>query len=229
MTARRFVTSAALAVAIAVCAPPARAQVLKSGVADLNAVPEATLATMPGITPAIAKAFVDQRPFASIVEANAFLVSQKLTSEQLTALYEKAFVHVNLNTATNEQILLIPNISQSPKTARRITTEFVGYRPWKTVAQFDREFGKYVDPDGRVDLVVTPAETNRLKRYVFIPLNLNTATDEQFLTIPSMAQRMLIEFKEYRPWKTKEQFDREIGKYVGPKETARLWRFMVIE
>jgi hypothetical protein len=39
---------------------------------------------------------------------------------------------------------------------------------------------------------------------------------------------MTIEFKEYRPWKTKEQFDREIGKYVGPQETARLWRYVVI-
>jgi hypothetical protein len=40
---------------------------------------------------------------------------------------------------------------------------------------------------------------------------------------------MLREFKEYRPWRTKEQFDREIGKYVDAKETARLWRFMVIQ
>ena len=39
---------------------------------------------------------------------------------------------------------------------------------------------------------------------------------------------MLKEFKEYRPWKTKEQFEKEISKYVGPKETARLWRYVVI-
>lgn len=190
----------------------ARAQVLKGGIEDLNGVPEATLAAMPNMTPAIAKAFVDKRPFATIVEANAFLLSQKLTQDQLTALYEKAFVPLNLNTATNEEILLVPKI------ARRMTIEFAEYRPWKTAEQFDRQIGKYV---GQV-------ETDRLKQYVFVPLDLNTATDEQFLTIPDMARRMLIEFKEYRPWKTKEQFDREIGKYVGPKETARLWRYMVI-
>jgi hypothetical protein len=40
---------------------------------------------------------------------------------------------------------------------------------------------------------------------------------------------MVREFKEYRPWKTKEQFDKEIGKYVGAKETARLWRYVVIQ
>lgn len=42
-------------------------------------------------------------------------------------------------------------------------------------------------------------------------------------------QRMVREFKEYRPWTTKEQFEKEIGKYVGAKEVARLWRYVVIE
>ncbi|MEO8482140.1 MAG: hypothetical protein ABI634_08025 [Acidobacteriota bacterium] len=190
----------------------ARAQVLKGGIDDLNGIPEATLASLPNMTPAIAKAFVEKRPFATITEANAFLLGQKLTQDQLAALYEKAFVPINLNAGTNEEILLVPKI------ARRMTIEFAEYRPWKTTEQFDRQISKYVGQP----------ETDRLKQYVFIPLDLNTATDEQFLTIPSMARRMLIEFKEYRPWKTKEQFDREIGKYVGPKETARLWRYMVI-
>jgi DNA uptake protein ComE-like DNA-binding protein len=182
------------------------------GLADLNGVPEATLATLPGMTPAIAKAFVAARPFPTIVEAHAFLQGQKLTPDQLSALYGKAFVHVNLNTAKAPEILLIPKI------ANRMTREFEEYRPWKTMAQFDREIGKYVGA----------AETNRLKQYVFIPLDLNAATDDQFKTIPSLPSNMLREFKEYRPWKTKTQFDREIGKYVGEKETARLWRFMVI-
>jgi len=212
MTFKRIVLLGTMLMSAFALDATARAQVLKGGIEDLNGVPEATLAAMPNMTPAIAKAFVEKRPFATIVEANAFLLGQKLTQEQATALYEKAFVPLNLNTVTSEEILLVPKI------ARRMTIEFPEYRPWKTTEQFDRQIGKYV---GQV-------ETDRLKQYVFIPLDLNTATDEQFLTIPDMARRMLIEFKEYRPWKTKEQFDREIGKYVGPKETARLWRYMVI-
>ena len=39
---------------------------------------------------------------------------------------------------------------------------------------------------------------------------------------------MVREFMEYRPWKTFAQFDKEIGKYVGAKETARLWRYVTI-
>jgi hypothetical protein len=40
---------------------------------------------------------------------------------------------------------------------------------------------------------------------------------------------MSAELMEYRPWKTWAQFDKEIGKYVGAKETARLWRFVTIQ
>lgn len=182
------------------------------GLQDLNAIPESALAALPNMTPAIAKAFVSARPFPTIVEANAFLLGQKLTQEQISAIYERAFVHLNLNTATAPEILLVPRI------ARRMTREFEEYRPWVNFAQFDREIGKYVDA----------AEVARLKQYVFIPLNLNTATDDQFKTIPQLGPSMLREFKEYRPWKTQAQFEKEIGKYVDAKEVARLWRFMVI-
>jgi DNA uptake protein ComE-like DNA-binding protein len=206
---RSFILAAALVLVVA--AVPTHAQV-GQGILDLNAVPEATLATMPGMTTAIAKAFVAARPFATIVDANTFLLGQKVTAEQLTPLYEKAFIHLNLNTATAPEILLVPRI------ARRMTREFEEYRPWRTFEQFDREIGKYVDG----------AEVARLKSYGFIPIDLNTGTNDQFKTIPSLAGNMVREFNEYRPWKTKEQFDREIGKYVGAKETARLWRFVVI-
>jgi DNA uptake protein ComE-like DNA-binding protein len=198
-------------VALAMPAAPAGAQV-GQGLLDLNGVPEATLATLPGMTPAIAKAVVSRRPFATIVEANAFLIDQKLTAAQLATLYEKAFVHVNLNTGTAAEIILIP------RAGKRMAREFEEYRPWVNFGQFDKEIGKYVDA----------TEVNRLKQYVFIPLDLNRATDEQFKTIPNLPGKMVREFNEYRPWKTKAQFDKEIGKYVDAKETARLWRFMVI-
>ena len=49
------------------------------------------------------------------------------------------------------------------------------------------------------------------------------------MTIPGVGKRMVGEFKEYRPWKTKEQFEKEIGKYVNAKEVQRLWRYVVID
>jgi DNA uptake protein ComE-like DNA-binding protein len=216
MKTNRFIaTIAGLATALAL-GVVLHGQVGK-GIMDLNALSEKELSSLPNMTPAIAKAFVGKRPFASIVDANAFLLSQGLTQEQATAIYDKAFIHLNLNTATGPEILLIPRI------AKRMTIEFAEYRPWKSWAQFDKEIGKYVKQN--------PGELDRLRMYVFIPINLNTASDEDIMTIPGMTPKMLVEFKEYRPWKSKAQFDKEIGKYLtqNPGELARLWRYVTIE
>lgn len=195
-------------------ATSAQAQVGKSlGVVDANLVPEADLLKMPNMTPAIVKVILEKRPFNSIVELNKLLLEQGLKQEQANELYTKAFVHVNLNTGTNEEILLIPGAG------RRMTIEFPEYRPWVSWAQFDREISKYIGQEA----------TDKLKQYVFIPVKLNTATNEDILSIPGAGQRMVREFNEYRPWTSKAQFDREISKYVGQKETDRLWRFVVID
>jgi len=189
-------------------------QVGKSlGIVDANIAPEKDLLTFPHMTPTIVKGIIEKRPFGNITDLNKHLLSQGLTPDQAMQFYTKAFIHINLNTATSEEILLVPGAG------RRMTREFAEYRPWKTWAQFDKEIGKYVGPEA----------TDKLKQYCFIPINLNTATDEDILSIPGAGPRMVREFKEYRPWKTKAQFDKEIGKYVGEKETERLWRFTTIQ
>ena len=207
----------AIVAALLVAAPAVSrvdAQVAKSlGVVDANTAPEKDLVAMPHMTPAIVKGLIEKRPFASITDLNAYLLSQKLTQEQAMAFYEKAFVHINLNTATPEEILLVPGAG------KRMVREFAEYRPWKTWAQFDKEIGKYVGAE----------KTAQLAQYCFIPVKLNTATDADILTIPNAGPRMVREFKEYRPWKSKEQFMKEIGKYVGARETERLWRYVVID
>ena len=213
MTARKLWVFAAL-LSLVAAAPAVHAQVGKSqGVVDANTAAEADLAKMPHMTPAIAKALVGVRPFKNITELNTFLIGQGLKQEEAMDFYQKAFVHINLNTATRDEILLVPGAGQ------RMTREFAEYRPWKTWAQFDKEIGKYVGADA----------TAKLAQYCFIPINLNTATDADFLTIPGVGPRMVGEFKEYRPWKSWEQFDKEIGKYVDAKEVARLKRYLVID
>jgi DNA uptake protein ComE-like DNA-binding protein len=203
-------TLAAVGVTIGLGAT-AHAQVAK-GLVDPNVAVEKELLGLPHMTPAIVKGILDKRPFSSVTELNAFLTSQSLTPTQLGELYAKAFVHVNLNTAPAEEILLIPGAG------RRMAREFAEYRPWKSFAQFDKEIGKYVDA----------AQVARLEQYCFIPIDLNTASDEDILSIPGLGPRMLREFKEYRPYKVIEQFRKEIGKYVDAKEVARLERYVTI-
>lgn len=64
---------------------------------------------------------------------------------------------------------------------------------------------------------------------MFVPINLNTASDEDILTIPGVGKRMLREFKEYRPYANMEQFRKEIGRYVDQKEVARLERYVTLK
>jgi len=195
-------------------AAPVVAQVGKSqGVVDANTIPEAELVKLPGMTPAIAKALVAARPFDNIIALNTFLTGQKLTQDQASALYRHMFVNINLNTASAAEIMLVPGAG------KRMAHEFEEYRPWKSYAQFEKEIGKYVDAK----------EVARLAQYTFIPLNLNTASQADFMTIPGAGKRMAHEFEEYRPWKTQAQFEKEIGKYVDAKEVKRFWRYMVIQ
>lgn len=189
------------------------AQVGKSlTIVDPNVVAEAELAKLPHMNAAIAKALVARRPFLTMTALDMFLQGQKLTRAQLTELYGRLFLHINLNTATSEEIQLIPNLGA------RMLREFLEYRPYKALAVFHREIDKYVDD----------AELARLEQYVFVPIDLNTASDADILTIPGLGNRMLREFKEYRPYKAMEQFRREMGKYVSKEEVARLERYVAI-
>ncbi|MGH9346685.1 MAG: hypothetical protein ACRD26_05400 [Vicinamibacterales bacterium] len=202
----------ALIVILALASATADAQTgRRQQVLDPNVAGEKELVALPNLTPAIVKAILDGRPFMNMIELDA-LLARSLQRPQLTELYRRLFIHLNLNTASKEEIRLIPGMGE------RMLHEFEEYRPYKAMAQFRREIGKYVDD----------AEVARLEQYVFVPINLNTATDEDILTIPGVGNRMLHEFKEYRPYKSMEQFRREIGKYVNDRELARLERYVTL-
>ena len=181
------------------------------GLANPDLASEKELLALPHMNAKIVKEIMERRPFLKMAGLNEVL-APSLSKDQLGELYGKMFVQINLNTATDEEILMIPG------TGKRILREFLEYRPYKTLAQFHKEIGKYVDNK----------ELARLEQYVFVPINLNTASDEDILSIPGMGKRMLHEFKEYRPYANIEKFRKEIGKYVDKKEVARLERYVTV-
>jgi DNA uptake protein ComE-like DNA-binding protein len=189
-----------------------RAQVGRSeGLVNPDLASEKELLAMPHMNATIVKSIMERRPFLKMTDLNS-LLAQSLSKEQLAELYGKMFVQINLNTATDEEILMIPG------TGKRMLREFLEYRPYKMLAQFHKEIGKYVNDK----------ELARLEQYVFVPINLNTGSDEDILSIPGTGKRMLREFKEYRPYTNIEQFRKEIGKYVDKKEVARLERYVTL-
>ena len=183
----------------------------RGDVLDANTASEKQLQSVPGLTPVLVKGLLERRPFQSMTDLDTVL-APSLSREQRTDVYRRLFVQINLNNASDAEILLIPGVGN------RMLEEFKEYRPYKALAQFRREIGKYVDDK----------ELARLEQYVFVPINLNTATDADILSIPGVGQRMLTEFKEYRSYKAMQQFRREIGKYVDDREVARLERYVTL-
>ena len=150
---RYVVLCAALAAALVITSRPAYSQVGKPvTIVDANLVTEADLAKLPHMNATLAKAVIAKRPFKTVKDLDAALSSLK--KEERTELYAKLFVPINLNTATDEEILLIPGVGT------RMLREFKEYRPYTALAQFHREIGKYVDN----------TELARLEQYVFVPV-----------------------------------------------------------
>jgi DNA uptake protein ComE-like DNA-binding protein len=71
--------------------------------------------------------------------------------------------------------------------------------------------------------------TEELYKKVFVPLNLNTTAEADFMIIPRVGKRMAHEFEEYRPYTSVKQFKKEIGKYVDEKELKRLERLVYLK
>jgi DNA uptake protein ComE-like DNA-binding protein len=193
---------------------PVQAQVGKSmGLLDANRATEQELMSVPQMNATLVKSIIEKRPFGNVTELAAVL-SPTLSKAQLTEVYGKLFVHANLNSATDDEFLSIPAAQPN-----RILREFKEYRPYKNLSVFHREMRKYWDE----------AEVSRLEQYVFVPVNLNTATDEEILSIPAaQPNRILREFKEYRPYTSMEQFHKEMRKYWDEKEVNRLQRYVTL-
>lgn len=170
-----------------------------------NLAAKEELMSLDGVDEGLAQQIIDGRPFLGMNDFYT-LVSAAIDASNLEAFLTTCFAPLNLNTATEKEFKMVPGVGD------KMAHEFEEYRPYKKVAQFRREMGKYVDE----------AEIARYEKYVFVPVELNSATAEEILAIPGVGDRMLHEFEEYRPYKSMEQFRREISKYVDDKELERL-------
>jgi DNA uptake protein ComE-like DNA-binding protein len=181
----------------------------RQGMIEPNIADEKDLSKLPHLNSALAKGIVERRPFANMMDLHKFLI-QSFDNKQLSELYTKMFLPINLNMATREEIMLIPGMGN------RMVREFLEYRPYTAITQFRKEIGKYVDE----------VEVARLEKYVFVPINLNSATDETLLSIPGLTPELLRALKDHRPFKNPQEFRSEIAKYMSANELGRLERYL---
>ena len=179
---------------------------------DANTIAEADLAKLPGMTTAIARNHGGQAPVPAVTALDQFLSGAGLTREQITTLYGTHLRPRQFENASREEILLIPGVGN------RMLHEFEEYRPYAALAVFHREIDKYVDD----------AELARLEQYVFVPIDLNTASDADILTIPGLGEPDAAGVQGIPSIRRHRTFRREIGKYVSKEEVARLERYVTV-
>lgn len=118
---------------------------------DPNQATAQELAAIPGFDQALADAVVAGRPYADMTGVEK-VIAPRLSEEQRDSVYTRLWKPINLNSATREEILLVPGVGE------RMAHEFEEYRPYSNIEQFRREIGKYVNE----------AEVARLERFVTI-------------------------------------------------------------
>ena len=132
-------------------APAAPVSTAVDGVFNPETATREELIQLPGMTEAFADQIIAARPIDNMLEVDGVLAAS-LTEEQRDTIYTRLWKPLDLNTASAQEILLIPGVGP------RLQHEFEEYRPYTDMAQFRREIGKYVDN----------TEVERLAKYVTI-------------------------------------------------------------
>ena len=100
-----------LIAAILFASVPAVAQSARPALLNPNTATEAQLVSMPHLNAQIAQAIIAKRPFAAPKDLDCVLAAS-LNETQRQQLYTRMFVPLNLNTATPDDIMLIPGMSR---------------------------------------------------------------------------------------------------------------------
>ena len=111
---------------------------------------------------------------------------------------------LNLNTATREQLLTIPNMGD------RMVREFFEYRPYLSIQQFRREIGKYVSQD----------QVAAYEQYVFVPIDPNNADADTLQQLPGVDASIASQLAAGRPYATADAFLTNLGQYLAPDQVA---------
>ena len=135
------------------------------------------------------------------------------TQESAAAPTAGADELVNPNVATRDDLMALPGMDAST------VTLLIQQRPFEGMMDLHSTLS------ARMDSVAL----DQLYREMFIPLDIETASEEEMLLIPGAGPRMVHEFEEYRPYEGGvAEFRQEIGKYVDEEEVARFERYFLI-
>ncbi|HRX88700.1 MAG TPA: helix-hairpin-helix domain-containing protein [Steroidobacteraceae bacterium] len=125
----------------------------------------------------------------------------------------------NTNERLNPNTVELAALAGLPHMSETLSKAIVAQRPFASMAAVDALIAKSLNPTQRGELY----------QRLFLPIDLNTASRAEIDLIPGMTKRMAHEFEEYRPYKSLDEFRREIGKYVDATELARLESYVTLK
>jgi len=116
----------------------------------------------------------------------------------------QAFTLVNLNTASEDQLLKIPNMNS------RMVREFFEYRPYISIAQFRKEIGKYISAE----------QVAAYEKYVYVPVQIDASDVVTLKQIPGVDDKIAADLIAARPYKTNDAFLTKLATYLSPDQTT---------
>ena len=144
-------------------------------------------------------------------EDSAPAADETAATDTVEAEAETAGV-LDASTATAEQLPAIDGVSDE------LAAAIVAGQPYADVTAFNAKLLETLSAEEAAAVLET----------VFVPVNLNEATEGQIRLIPGMTDKMVHEFEEYRPYADMGEFNREIGKYVDETEVARFRNYVTL-
>ena len=141
--------------------------------------------------------------------------SESGSSQAVTAAISELTPLVNPNDADRAVLEQVPGLSP------QIVEAILAQRPFASPSALHASIGPMLEMGVQQDLYGA----------LFIPVELNTAAEEDIRLIPSSIApgKLAHEFDEYRPYDNLEQFVREMAKYVGDEEAVELTRYVYLE
>ena len=133
--------------------------------------------------------------------------SSPVTNESKSSVAPTADVaaKVNLNTASEDDfIAAVPNLGG------RMADEFVEYRPYRSIAEFRSEMGKYVKPD----------QIAEYEKDVSVPIKINEADAATLWQIPGVDEAEATALIAARPYASPDAFLSKLAGYVSEAELS---------
>ena len=112
---------------------------------------------------------------------------------------------LNLNTASEAEFM-----AAIPDFGKKMAHEFEEYRPYRSIQQFRKEMGKYVDA----------AKIAEYEKYVFVPINENEADAATLQQIPGLDEKEAGELVAGRPYASRDAFLSKLSEKVSAGELA---------